>query len=101
MNRRDVIKLLIFAVALVCAVLLVNRIDTAQGTAETEIVRDAIRNAAVTCYAVEGAYPDSVEYLREHYRLAYDDSRYLVTYEAFASNRIPNIYVTERRQRLP
>ena len=101
MNRRAIIKLLIFAVVLVSAVMLINRIDTAQGTAENEIVRDAIRNAAVTCYAVEGAYPDSVDYLREHYRLAYDETRYLVTYEAFASNRIPDIYVTERGQRLP
>ncbi|MBQ6365283.1 MAG: hypothetical protein IJK38_11160 [Oscillospiraceae bacterium] len=101
MNRRDVIKLVIFAAVLVCALLLINRIDIAQGTAENEIVRDAIRNAAVTCYAVEGAYPDSVDYLREHYRLAYDENRYLVTYEAFASNRIPDIYVTERGQKLP
>ena len=101
MNRRDIIKLLIFAGMLVCAVLLFNRIDTAQGTAENEIVRDAIRNAAVTCYAVEGAYPESVDYLREHYRLAYDEERYLVTYDAFASNRIPDIYVTERGQKLP
>jgi hypothetical protein len=96
MNRRDIFKLIIIALILAGAVLLINRIGSAQDVAETELVRDAIRNAAVTCYAVEGAYPDSVEYLREHYRLAYDESRYFVTYEAFASNRIPDIYVTER-----
>ena len=101
MNRRDILKILVFAAALVLAVMLVNKIELAQGTAETEIVRDAIRNAAVTCYAVEGAYPDTVDYLREHYRLAYDESRYFVTYEAFASNRIPDIYVSERGQVLP
>ena len=58
-------------------------------------------SAAVTCYAVEGMYPDSVDYLREHYQLSYDESRYFVTYEAFASNRIPDIYVTERGAKLP
>lgn len=101
MNRRDVVKIVVFAVVLVLAVMLVNRIELAHDTAETEIVRDAIRNAAVTCYAVEGAYPETVEYLREHYRLAYDETRYFVTYEAFASNRIPDIYVSERGQVLP
>ena len=101
MNRRDVLKLLAFALVMVFAVMLINRIDFAQGKAETEMVKDAIRNAAVTCYAVEGAYPESVDYLREHYRLAYDETRYFVTYEAFASNRIPDIYVSERGQVLP
>ena len=101
MNRRDIWKLLVFALVLVLAVNLINRIDRAQDTAETEMVKDAIRNAAVTCYAVEGAYPDTIDYLRENYRLAYDETRYCVTYEAFASNRIPDIYVTERGQVLP
>ncbi|MBQ6961935.1 MAG: hypothetical protein IJQ33_04985 [Clostridia bacterium] len=95
MNRRDWIKLLSIVLVLAAAVLLVNHIDTAQDAAETDIVRDAVKNAALTCYAVEGAYPDSVEYLREHYRLAYDEDRYLITYDAFASNMIPDIWVTE------
>ena len=96
MNRRDILKLLAIAAVLVLAVMLVSRIEKAQSSAETEIVRDAVKNAAITCYAVEGAYPDSVDYLREHYRLAYDEDRYFITYEAFASNRIPDIWVTER-----
>ena len=95
MNRRDWIKLLCIVLVLAAAVLLANRIGTAQGAAETDIVRDAVKNAALTCYAVEGAYPDSVDYLREHYRLAYDEDRYLITYDAFASNMIPDIWVTE------
>ena len=96
MKQRDIFKLIVIAGILILSVLLVNRISSAQDIAETELVKDAIRNAAVTCYAVEGAYPDSVEYLREHYQLAYDESRYFVTYEAFATNHIPDIYVTER-----
>ena len=101
MNRRDIIKLAVLALVLVLAVSVVNRIAGAHARAETDLVRDAVRNAAVTCYAVEGAYPDSVDYLREHYRLAYDETRYFVTYESFASNRIPDIYVTERGAVLP
>ncbi len=101
MSKRDILKLAVVVAVLALAIVLIGRIDLAQSTAEADIVRDAIRDAAVTCYAVEGAYPDSVDYLREHYQLAYDESRYFVTYEAFASNRIPDIYVTERGQVLP
>ena len=101
MNKRDWVKLAGIVLVLVLAVVLAGRIDTAQNRAETEIVRDAIKNAALTCYAVEGAYPDDVEYLRKNYQLAYDEERYFVTYDAFASNLIPDIYVTERGAKLP
>ena len=101
MDRRDILKLLVIAAAICLAVLLIARIDRTSGKSETEIVRSAVRDAALTCYAVEGAYPDSVDYLREHYHLAYDESHYFITYEAFASNRIPDIYVTERGAKEP
>ena len=99
MNRKDIIKILAIVAVLVLAVLLVNRIDTAHETAETDIVRDAVKNAAITCYAVEGAYPEDLEYLKENYRLSYNEDQYFVTYEAFAPNVIPDIWVTERGQK--
>ena len=101
MNKKDVFKLLVILVMIVLAVVLVNRIVASQEKAETEIVREAIKTAALTCYAVEGAYPDSLDYLRQYYRLAYDDERYLVTYDAFSSNLIPAIYVMERGATAP
>ena len=96
MNRKDIIKLLALAAVILAAVLLVNHIDTAQETAETDIVRDAIKNAALTCYAVEGVYPDDLEYLREHYHLSYNEEKYHVFYEPLASNLMPSIKVAER-----
>ncbi len=101
MNGRDIARIIAIVAVLALAVVLISRIDTVQGTAETEIVRDAVKNAALTCYAVEGAYPNDVEYLREHYRLAYDEERYLITYDAFASNMLPDIWVTERGAGMP
>ena len=96
MNRKDVIKLLVIAAVLTAAVFLAGRIGGKQEAAETEIVRSAVKNAALTCYAVEGAYPEDLDYLREHYHLAYDEERYLITYDAFDSNMIPDIWVTEK-----
>ena len=96
MTRRDILKLLVIAAVLALAVAVFTRVGSRQESEETELVRKAVKEAALTCYAVEGAYPDSVDYLREHYSLAYDENRYFITYEAFASNRIPDIWVTER-----
>ncbi len=96
MSKRDIVKLLLIVAVLVLAVLLVNRIGAAHDTAETDIVRDAVKNAALTCYAVEGMYPDDIQYLRDHYNLSFNEDKYVVYYEPFASNVIPAIKVVER-----
>ncbi len=96
MSKRDIIKLVVIALVLVLSVQLFGRIDQSQGSEETQLVRNAIKDAVLTCYAVEGAYPDDLNYLRDHYQLAYDEDRYFVTYEAFASNHLPDIWVTEK-----
>ena len=100
MSRRDIFKIALVAVVLVLAVVFTGRISNRQHTAESEIVRQSIKDAAINCYAVEGAYPDDLEYLRENYMLAYNEDLYFVTYESFSSNHIPDIYVTERGAKL-
>ena len=93
--KREIAIVLLMVALLAGVWLVVSRVSTKSDTAQTQFVVDAVHNAALTCYAVEGAYPDNLEYLRSHYGLAYDQSRYLVTYSAFASNLLPEIYVTE------
>ena len=94
-NKREVAIVLLMALLLVGVWLLVSRLSTANDDAQTQFVSDAVHSAALTCYAVEGAYPENVSYLRAHYGLAYDEDRYLVRYDAFASNQVPEISVIE------
>ena len=61
-----------------------------------DLTAQAIRRAAVQCYALEGAYPASYEDLKERTGVAVDESRYAVFYEIFASNIMPEITVVER-----
>lgn len=58
-------------------------------------LEEAVRRGAVACYAAEGAYPPSIEYLEEHYGLTVDESRYIVHYEVFADNILPDITVLD------
>ncbi len=91
--RGVAITLLAFAVLFGGAYVLLDRIGAASDAAQAELVRDAVRSALVTCYAVEGAYPGDVTYLKENYGLAYDEDRFLVYYDAFASNILPEVRV--------
>ena len=96
MNKKDIASIAIFIVLILSFVLLVNGITTKNNGRELQIVRDAVKNAALTCYAVEGVYPDDLEYLREHYHLSYNEEKYHVFYEPLASNLMPYIKVAER-----
>lgn len=58
-----------------------------------DTLRDGIRRASVQCYAIEGRYPPSVEYLEKNYGIQIDRNRYNVFYNGFASNIMPEITV--------
>ena len=69
------------------------------GTAEEErqqALERAVRKSLVSCYAIEGAYPDSLSYLEEHYGLQIDHSRYVVDYEPFGDNIWPTVQIVRR-----
>lgn len=89
--------LIVSAAAFVALVLAAYLIAGALGTMAREdgetIVRDAVRRAALTCYAIEGRYPRALSYLEENYGLTYDEKSYVVVYDAFASNVMPGISV--------
>lgn len=59
----------------------------------TETLRSAIARACLQCYAIEGRYPPSVQYLEENYGIRIDRNRFHVFYEGFASNIMPDITV--------
>lgn len=58
-----------------------------------ETLQDAITRGCVQCYAIEGRYPPSVEYLEEQYGIQIDRDQYAVFYNGFASNLMPEITV--------
>ena len=59
----------------------------------------AIREAAVSYYVLEGAYPADYEQLKAYSGLAVNEEKYVVFYEVFASNIMPDITVMERQGR--
>lgn len=57
-------------------------------------IKNAIRRSALQCYAVEGIYPPTLEYLEENYGLQVNTRDYYIRYDIFASNIAPEITVT-------
>ena len=59
------------------------------------ILEESIYRAVAKCYAVEGRYPDTIEYVENQYSVHIDRTKYVVHYEIFASNILPEISVIE------
>lgn len=68
--------------------------DTAQRQSMA-VTEQGIRRAVVQCYAVEGRYPESIEYLEKNYGLYVDHTRYSVAYTVHMANLMPQINVYE------
>lgn len=60
-------------------------------TLEAAITRDITQ-----CYAVEGSYPPSLEYLKKNYGLHYDENRYFVDYQPLGTNILPEVTIIRR-----
>ncbi|MCL2055836.1 MAG: hypothetical protein FWH02_01280 [Oscillospiraceae bacterium] len=93
-----ILRDIIFPAALVLAavILLVYGMEALGKRTEAERLesaRSAVIRAAVQCYALEGRYPLSISYLTENYGLSVDTDKFVVHYQAFASNIMPDIDV--------
>jgi hypothetical protein len=91
-----ILPIFIFVVVLV---IVMSGLSGASESVESEglrVAEDAVYRAAVSCYAVEGCYPDSYEYLRDNYGLSVNVERYFVHYQIFAGNIMPDITVISK-----
>ena len=84
---------LIAAAFLVWFCLSMGGLNSGQGETGRQQLEDSRRRAAVTCYASEGIYPPDTDYIAEHYGVTIDDDRYVVFYDIFAENLMPDITV--------
>ena len=60
---------------------------------QQESLETALSRSIAQCYAVEGMYPPSLSYLKEHYGLTYDENKFLIDYQSIGANLMPEVVV--------
>ncbi|MDR3209709.1 MAG: hypothetical protein LBT36_03685 [Oscillospiraceae bacterium] len=85
----------IFAMILVVLLRGLTSTETASQTEQLHMLEDNIRRAMVSCYAMEGSYPESLEYMIINYGVRIDPNKFTVNYFVFASNIMPDYDVRE------
>lgn len=97
-KRRKIGSLAILPMALVillCFLTAVSQLDSGRQEEGKQQLEDVLRRTAAACYAAEGAYPPDLAYMCRNYGVHYDEQRYTVLYEVFASNLMPDITVLD------
>lgn len=94
-----IIPLVLFAAMLTWFVLALSSAGESTNRNELAAVRSTVENGITMCYAIEGAYPESLEYLVENYGVIYDSQKYIVYYDRFAANIRPTVSVLERQDK--
>ncbi len=97
-NYKIIIIPLVAVLVLVWFFSAIVNLDKDKALEDKQNLEEALRRATVFCYAVEGAYPPSLEHITENYGVQIDEERYAVKYEPIASNLMPDITVLERKQ---
>ena len=87
---------MIVVLILLCFLGGISNLSQGREAEDKQQLEEALRRAAVACYAAEGIYPPNVEYMVEHYGLQIDSRRYVVSYTSFAENLMPDITVLEK-----
>jgi len=96
-TRRGIVPLLaLIAVFALILYFVLTGLADASATSVSEgqrIAENSIKRAVINCYASEGMYPPSYEYLKEHYGLSIDENKYIIHYTIFAENIMPDFTV--------
>ncbi len=101
-DKKENTLLKVLAVLLVCGALLFTwssfrgRADKDLSEESEAAIKEAIRQAALQCYVIEGAYPVDLEYLKENYGLSINEKNYYVVYRAYAQNQLPDIRIVRK-----
>lgn len=90
------LPILAFLVLFVLFVRGIGSVSESTLSKQQESLETALERSISQCYTVEGSYPPSLEYLKQHYGLLYDEDSFFIDYEYYGSNLLPEVTVLRR-----
>jgi len=92
-HRALYISIAVFVLVIVLAVTVIGQMGRQVDIEQAARLREVLRRAAVSCYAVEGRYPPNLAYLTEHYGVVIDHAKFIVEFDVISQNTMPLIEV--------
>ena len=95
---RIILPAAVFAAIVVLFIVFAGNLNDQTTERQRESLEKAINRDIAFCYAIEGAYPESLDYLKENFALTYDEDLFFVDYRLLASNIYPDVTIIEVKQ---
>ena len=99
-NKRWIVTVFVLAVVLIAALFAWSRKAARDSFEEqAEAIKNTVEERALQCYVIEGAYPESLDYLTENYGLAVNTQDYKIVYIPYAENLPPEVKVIYKKDK--
>ena len=93
-----ILSLVLMIAILYFLVMGLNNLQVSNDAEQAKILENALTRSITACYALEGAYPPDIQYLREYYGLTYDEEQYFIDYQFIGANLRPDVTIIKRNQ---
>lgn len=93
---QTILLIIIFGAIGVSTYTAIDDIAARQNEDQSKAIEIVLRKAAIQCYALEGSYPPDLLYLKDHYGVILNETKYFYFYETQGSNILPKIMVIRR-----
>lgn len=95
--RRDsLVSVAVFLILMGMFVSGVSKVSFVSEEKEMQTIENAVVQSAVFCYGMDGVYPESLDELKEHCGLHYNEEKYIVEYQVVGKNIRPQVRVLRR-----
>lgn len=94
--RRLLFSVILFLAVSGCFYYGVNSVSSRTAKEQKKSLEEAIQRGITHCYAVEGHYPESLEYLKKEYGILYDNDKFFVDYQVTGANIMPDVTIIEK-----
>ena len=91
--RNIVFSIIMFVIVFVLFDLGLNALSTRNHEEAQRTLTEALQRSIIHSYAVDGMYPESLEYILETYGITYDPEVFFVSYRALGANIVPELTV--------
>ena len=92
------LSIILFAVVLGMFFAGVGTIAGRTSSEESKTLHEAVSRGVTRCYAIEGCYPESIDYLIANYGLMFDEDRFYIDYRPLGANIMPDITIIDKEE---
>lgn len=93
---KHVLSIAVFLLVLILFIQGVSSVSKSTVSRQHTTLENAVNRCIMDCYISEGAYPESLEYLKSHYGLMYNEELFYIDYQAVGSNIMPDVTIIEK-----